>query len=460
MARKNFLRKNTKNNCNFPKSVLYYIRIILDKGFFAQYVKERSTVFCESRTGYHMEKSKKTKKNRKGASCLGVLLIFIMLLFAGSTVGVNLLFRGDTTPKILNRYCFYNDTEDMVSVLPKGSLVFAVEATTINPNDIVLYRSTAGMDRLARVSLVLASQYSDVVEDPVFYLTSEREMNAVTVRKSDIIGTCKQVSLELGLMVKFMRSKTGLLFLLILPCLIILLYIMALMSASKEAADDDDDDDTDLAFVKSIQEKKKLQQTAELPKIPSEEKAAAASPKQTAAKKRLTDEELAAMEEKEAAERAERIAAIRTRMENRQQTEMPDNVPLFTTEFIAKTHTMSIPKNVTAEAAAKAAQQNKTAQSAKPEEKAKTVTSGQPEKTAPKTAEKPLKKAEQPEVKQEAPKAEAEKPVETKAKAAESAEQPETRKKKKAAELRNLVASASYEDLMAFLNAEESKLDK
>ena len=133
MARKNFLRKNTKNNCNFPKSVLYYIRIILDKGFFAQYVKERSTVFCESRTGYHMEKSKKTKKNRKGASCLGVLLIFIMLLFAGSTVGVNLLFRGDTTPKILNRYCFYNDTEDMVSVLPTGSLVFAVEATTINP---------------------------------------------------------------------------------------------------------------------------------------------------------------------------------------------------------------------------------------------------------------------------------------------------------------------------------------
>ena len=51
-----------------------------------------------------------------------------------------------------------------------------------------------------------------------------------------------------------------------------------------------------------------------------------------------------ALEEEEAARRAERIAAVRTHMEQRRQTETPDGVPLYTTEIITKTHTLSIPK--------------------------------------------------------------------------------------------------------------------
>ena len=59
---------------------------------------------------------------------------------------------------------------------------------------------------------------------------------------------------------------------------------------------------------------------------------------------RLSEEEASRLEEEEAARRAERIAAVRTHMEQRRQTETPDGVPLYTTEIITKTHTLSIPK--------------------------------------------------------------------------------------------------------------------
>ena len=59
---------------------------------------------------------------------------------------------------------------------------------------------------------------------------------------------------------------------------------------------------------------------------------------------RLSEEEAFRLEEEEAARRAERIAAVRTHMEQRRQTETPDGVPLYTTEIITKTHTLSIPK--------------------------------------------------------------------------------------------------------------------
>ena len=372
-----------------------------------------------------MEKSKKTKKRRKGASCLGVLLIFFMLIFAGCTVGVNYLFRNGNAPRILNQYCFYNDSDSMGTVVPQGTLVFVTPTDTVNANDVVLYHSTTGTNRIAKVSLVLASQNSEFTSDPVYYLTSETDMGAVAVTRSDILGACKRMSAEMGLAIRFMCSKTGILFLLILPCLIILLYIMALIAASKEAADDDDDDDTDLAFVKSIQEKKKLQQTGELPNIPAEQKVV--GEKQSSQKKRYSDEELLAMEEKEAAERAERIAAIRSRMENRQKTEMPDNVPLFTTEFIAKTHTMQIPKNAT-----------ETAEAA--------------EKPVKKQAEETVKKVEKVEKQVE------EKTAEVVEEAVKAAEKPAPKKKKKPTTLKNQVASSSFDDLMAFLNAEETKL--
>ena len=58
----------------------------------------------------------------------------------------------------------------------------------------------------------------------------------------------------------------------------------------------------------------------------------------------MSDEEIAQMEEEEAARRAERIAAVRSHMEQRRQTETPDGVPLYTTEIITKTHTLSIPR--------------------------------------------------------------------------------------------------------------------
>ena len=133
--------------------------------------------------------------------------------------------------------------------------------------------------------------------------------------------------------------------------MILLVYFVFSFSGKKDNDMLPDDEDNDLAFVKSIQQKQ--QKIADAERIAKERKktqtfddALYEDPDAPSFKPqhRLTDEEVAQMEEEEAARRAERIAAVRSHMEQRRSTETPDGVPLYTTEIITKTHTLSIPK--------------------------------------------------------------------------------------------------------------------
>lgn len=410
-----------------------------------------------------MEKSKKIKKRRKGASCLGVLLVFCMLILAGCTLGANLLFREDTALKLAGHMYYYNSADDLSSSVPQGSLVIVDAPDTAAAGDVVLYQSTAGTYKIAKVSLILSSNSTaeGIEAESVYYLTNDKSLAAIAVMRSDLVGICKQRSNELGMMVGFLVSKTGILVGLIAPCIILLLYIMALMAAAHETiVEDDDDDDTDLAFVKSIQEHKKLQQTGEFPKVtesdvPSPSTVASHTP----AKQKRSPEELAAAEEKEAAERAERIAAIRSRMEKRQSTEMPDNVPLFTTEFIARTHTMQIPKNATATAAENATAKRAVEQAAKRAEEAK--------KAADAAAAEEQRKAEEerasamvqspPASKHSEPALEAE--IVTPAQMEAAASKTATPRKRKQPPKKKVEAT-DFAGLMAFLDDEQKKLDQ
>ncbi len=392
-----------------------------------------------------MDKSKKTKKQGRGASCLGALLIFCMILLAGLTVCANLVARGDKAIKLGGYTCYYYTGDEMTSKISKNNFLFFTEPDMVKQGNIVLYNSTAGNKKIGNVSLVLLSPVMSSQNDElVYHLTNEKSLESVAVMHNDIIGILKGQNKKIGIAMGVMSSKSGILVGLILPCLVLLLYILNLISESRDAADEDDDDDTDLAFVKSIQQKK-LQQTAEFAKVNPE--AAQLAEKEAASRKKLSKADLEALEEKEAAERAERIAAIRTRMENRKPTEMPDNVPLFTTEFIAKTHTMQIPKNATASAVA-----NSTAKQA--EEQAKKRAESLKKKEDERILESVMKQAA-------AAKEAAEgKVTEQAAETAAEVKKPAAPKKKKSTKPKQTVASASYDDLMAFLNAEESKLDK
>lgn len=415
-----------------------------------------------------MEQSQKMKKRKKNVSCLGALLIFCMLVIACFTLFVNLGFRNSHMVSIGKNVFYYNDSNEIAKTIPENYLVIGKKDAAIDTDKVVLYQSTAGDLKLGIVSLVgsSASTAEGISAAPTYYLTNDLTTAVVAVTSDSILAVCTTKDGILGQMVNILLSKAGIFGGLIAPALILLFYVIILMMMMHENGADDDDDDTDLAFVKAIQEKKKVQQTAEFTKVTTEN---AEQPHQPAAKTpKYTSEELAAMEEKEAAERAERIAAIRNRMENRQKAERPDNVPLFTSEFMAKTHTMSIPKAVTAEAMANstAKQKEKTAEFPReyPEKPpVKTMATSQIEK--PRAAAPVKTLADAPSAMFEKP----EKPARTEAPAPKAApvEKPAVKeadiptgdeRAKRKAENAQKIVSASYEDLMKFLNDEDSKL--
>ena len=422
--------------------------------------------------------TKKNKQERKKAiSCLGVLLIVCMLALAGFTAAVNLLFRNGNVPKIGKHYFCYYTEDDMGDRIPSGSLVFAEKITEIRNKSIALYRNTSDQYRIAEISLVVDSASTETdAPAGLYYLTTVKNPTAVAVARGDIIGNCTVFSTELGTMVGFLIGPGGIAAGLILPCLIMILYLLAAMVAAKEEAEQDgdsfdDDDDTDLAFVRSIQ--KKQQAIAERDAERHAREAGAADTDVLPVKhRRISDEERARLEEEEAERRAERIAAVRSHMEQRRQAaDTPDGVPLYTTEIITKTHTLSIPKaggpltttqqrNAVRVSATGTIQRPGAATGELPKPVTKPVAKPAPEvheepaeKPAPKPApevreepaEKPVPKPA-PEVREEPAEKPAPKPVEAPAPAPEEPDD-------------SPIASASFDDLMAFLNSEEEKLD-
>ena len=320
-----------------------------------EWLTERSAIRRKRTAITKMANTGKPKERRHGISCLGVLLVICMLLLAGLTLAVNLMFSGQKAPKIGKyRLCYYDAdvmgavaVDDAGTPLESGSLVASVQQDSVEAGNLVLYTPTAEQYRIGRVGLRDDSDAA-LTGAVRYYVTVGNDPEPKIVAQKDIAGVCKFESKELGLLVGFLLGTTGILVGMILPCLVLLLYLAAAVAAAREANQEaeaaaDDDDDTDLAFVKSIQ--KKQQQIAERD-AERQSKRASGSMSEPDEKRphRLSDEEMAEMEEQEAARRAERIAAVRSHMEQRRQSDTPDGVPLYTTEVITRTHTLPLPR--------------------------------------------------------------------------------------------------------------------
>ena len=297
----------------------------------------------------------KNNKRRKHLSCLSVLLIFCMLLVIALTAAVNLLFRNGAAPSFLgNHYCYYTE-DDMPTRVPTGSLVIVEDTDQIAQKDIILYRNEESAYRIAVASLIVDTD--STVPDQTgktYYLTTESNTTAVEIEEDRLVGICRTRSKELGALIGFLTSLAGKIVGLAVPLLIILICLISSVAKKKDSDIIPEDEDNDLAFVKSIQQKQQKIAERDAERIAKERRKTQtfddsmyeeSSAPYTPPQHRLTDEEAARMEEEEAARRAERIAAVRNHMEQRRQTDTPDGVPLYTTEIITKTHTLSIPRS-------------------------------------------------------------------------------------------------------------------
>lgn len=407
------------------------------------------------------------KRERGGrVSCLGVLLIVCMLALSAVTLTVNILFRkGAAVPSLFGHRYYCYESADMEPVIPAGALVIldAEEAAEPAVNDIVLYRSTTEGYSIGQVSLVLNSTSTEETVDkqPLYYLTTADNTVAVAVSGGDMVGVCRQQSVELGAIVGFLTGTMGLVLCLILPCVVLLLYLAALfISAREDADDDDDDDDTDLAFVKALQEKKKALEQANADDASESEESRSAKEREAA-------------ETEAAIRRAEKFAAIRKNIEGHRATNHnTSEVPLYTTsqtpipttkhspapdpelmDLIAgrsAQKTQSLPKASEAEKeSADALIEQLTAAKAEPEIAAESVPAAKPEaevEAAPAVASVTKQFA--------TPKKAASAAAPQKAAAPKKAPAA-----KPAAKSSTSSSGANFADLMAMLDAEKKKLD-
>lgn len=178
----------------------------------------------------------KTKK--RGSVFAGLLVILLLIVVAG-TVASNLIFSGQRVPKVAGYYLYLQDSDAMSPDIPANSLVLAKSAISgelQEGNKVLCY--------LADGTLAVRNIYQiEETEDGVvnYYPGTVQEQGVdLVIPRTNIFATCTWASTELYQYVKFATSVTGLMALLVAPCVI--LIIMLLVKIARSGNDDMDDE--------------------------------------------------------------------------------------------------------------------------------------------------------------------------------------------------------------------------
>jgi len=182
----------------------------------------------------------KTKK--RGGSFFSGLLTFVLLVVIAATVAANLIFTKERIPKIADYYLYLQDSDEMEDVIPKESLVIAKAASTSDlheGNTVLCYLSDG--TRAARIIYKIEETDDGTVN---YYPGTVNEQGSeLVIPRMNIFAVCTWASPELYQFIRFATSVTGLMALLVAPCVI--LIIMFLIKISRNNTEDMDDEDFD-----------------------------------------------------------------------------------------------------------------------------------------------------------------------------------------------------------------------
>ncbi len=198
------------------------------------------------------------KKKKKGGSFFGGLIAFLLVLVVISTVAVNLVFSGEKIPKIADYYLYLQETDEMAPAIPEQSLVFAKEASTgeLHPGNKVLC-DLADNTRAARNILRIEETEDGTMN---YYMSAMNgEIEEMPIIRMNIFAVCDFASHELYQYVKFSTSVTGLLSLLVAPCVVLIIMLLVKIATNGNEEDIEDDE-----F--EIEETEKEELRTELPK--------------------------------------------------------------------------------------------------------------------------------------------------------------------------------------------------
>lgn len=179
------------------------------------------------------------KQKKHGSVFAGLLVVLLMLVVIG-TIASNLIFSGERVPKIAGYYLYLQDSDEMSPDVPAQSLVVAQSAITGD-----LHEGNKVLCYLADGTLAVRNIYQieETEDGAVNYYpgTVQEQGTDFVIPRTNIFAVCTWASTELYQYVKFTTSMTGLMALLVAPCVI--LIIMLLVKMAKSGGDDMEDEE-------------------------------------------------------------------------------------------------------------------------------------------------------------------------------------------------------------------------
>ncbi|MBP5379905.1 MAG: hypothetical protein J6Y64_10245 [Ruminococcus sp.] len=185
-------------------------------------------------------------EKKKRFSVLKFVLIVLCILLIVVSIIVNIGFSGGKTPKLFGRYFYIvKEADNMGDNVTKGACLISPDAKdeNISKGDIVLCYPANDPNTLKVLSIY------DVVtaeDGSIKYITADATNvgSEESISKDNIAAICTghTESAELGALGRFASSIKGIIFLLVLPCVLLVIMLIAKLASGK---DDDFDEEFD-----------------------------------------------------------------------------------------------------------------------------------------------------------------------------------------------------------------------
>lgn len=186
-------------------------------------------------------------EKKKRFSVLKFVLIVLCILVIAVSIIVNIGFSGGKTPKLFGRYFYVvKESDNMGDNVTKGACLISPDAkdTPVAKGDIVLCYPANDPNTLKVLSIYDVISAED---GTIKYITADATNvgSEESIPKENIAAICTghTESAELGALIRFASSIKGIIFLLVLPCVILVIMLIAKLASSK--GDDDMDDEFD-----------------------------------------------------------------------------------------------------------------------------------------------------------------------------------------------------------------------
>ncbi len=165
------------------------------------------------------------KSKSLGFSIFFVVLTIILIALIIFTVGVNYIFGSSVrSGKVFGKNIFVMNSDIMSPELKKGAAIISEsdEISVLIEGNVILFNEDTGFENVMRIVEVVHN-----TDQTVYRVAGDNAQdNILNVPKENVIAKCTKVIPNLGKTILFLKSITGILLGMILPCIILLVMLL------------------------------------------------------------------------------------------------------------------------------------------------------------------------------------------------------------------------------------------